>query len=100
MTKLGEMLMMDGYEKGIEEGMKEGMKKGMKKGLEKGLEIGFYHRLCKVIQKKLAKNIPIEEIAEAVEEPIEVVEACIRDIQHTGTPSSASSTVSSATPSE
>ncbi len=54
-------------EEGREEGIKEGMKRGIKLKLQE------------IVKKKLAKNQSPEEIAEALEEPVEVIWALIEE---------------------
>ena len=58
-------------EEGIEEGHKEGLKEGLKAGIEEGLQLKQFLLVC----KKLAKGKTIAEIADALEEPEDVVQA-------------------------
>lgn len=53
----------------------EGREEGIKEGLERGREL----KLQEIVKKKLAKNQSPEEIAEALEEPVEVIWALIEE---------------------
>ena len=63
----------------LEELEKEGIKKGIKEGIKEGLERGRKLKLQEIVKKKLAKNQSPEEIAEALEEPVEVIWALIEE---------------------
>ena len=63
MTKLGQMLVKVGIEEGRLEGRLEGEKQ----------------KLADLIQKKLDKGISVVEIAELLEEPVEVIELLIKE---------------------
>ncbi len=53
----------------------EGREEGIKEGLERGRKL----KLQEIVKKKLAKNQSPEEIAEALEEPVEVIWALIEE---------------------
>ena len=53
----------------------EGREEGIKEGMERGRKL----KLQEIVKKKLAKNQSPEEIAEALEEPVEVIWALIEE---------------------
>lgn len=58
-----------------------GIKKGIEKGIEKGMERGRLLQQIEVIQKKFRKGKPLGQIAEEMEEKVQVVEEIYRLVQ-------------------
>jgi predicted transposase/invertase (TIGR01784 family) len=61
------MVMWDNYavyKHAEEKGLKKGMEKGMEKGIEKGIEKGEKKKSKKIALKLLARNFPLDEIAD------------------------------------
>ena len=54
---------------------------GIKKGMEKGMERGRLLQQIEVIQKKFRKGKPLGQIAEEMEETVQVVEVIYRLVQ-------------------
>lgn len=61
-------------EKHIRLERRDAMEEGMQKGMEQGIEQGVYFGLIKQIRKKIEKNKLPSDIADALEEDIELVE--------------------------
>ena len=60
-------------EEGIMEGIRIGEERGIQIGEERGIQIGEQQLLTQLIQKKISKNIPLEQIAAELEEDIDVI---------------------------
>lgn len=58
--------MRQGYERGLEE--------GLEKGIEKGVEKGVLIERHSIVRKLISKGFSLEEVAETIEMPIEVVQ--------------------------
>lgn len=72
------------YEKELkEEAIAAGLKEGQQLGLLQGLQQGHDNLLISLVQKKLAKNYSIAEIADALEQPIEIIQSIIEKLQCT-----------------
>ena len=56
-------------EEGIRQGIEQGIEQGIKQGKEQGIELKLFLLVC----KKLAKGNTAAEIAEALEEPEDVI---------------------------
>ena len=65
---------------GREEGIAIGRERGLREGRENGLREGRQEMLISLIRKKLAKGKTPEEIAEELEEDIEIIEKLIQEI--------------------
>lgn len=64
-----------------EEGERVGYEKGEAAGYERGAMQGRNAKLIELIQKKLAKQKTVEQIAEELEEEVSVIEELIRSVQ-------------------
>ena len=62
------------------EALAEGRAQGIAQGMAQGITAGRLEGKKDLIQKKLAKGKSIEEIADALEEPVEVIEEMIRNM--------------------
>ena len=60
--------------------MTEALAEGRAQGIAQGITAGRLEGKKDLIQKKLAKGKSIEEIADALEEPVEVIEEMIRNM--------------------
>lgn len=78
---LKEDAIREGHKEGFEKGHKEGLEEGLQKGLEEGLQKGSKEHLAAQVQKKLAKNKTIGEIADALEEDIAVIRDIIEELE-------------------
>ena len=58
----------------FEEGMEQGIAQGIERGIEQGVEQGRVQRLAEQVCSKLKKGKTPEEIADALEEPVENVQ--------------------------
>ena len=72
-----EAVQMNMYEILMEKGMKAGMEKGMEKGMQKGMQ----KKLIEQIEKKLTKGCSVEEIADKLEEPVEIIQKLIKKMK-------------------
>lgn len=63
-----------------EQCMTEALAEGRAQGIAQGITAGRLEGKKDLIQKKLAKGKSIEEIADALEEPVEVIEEMIRNM--------------------
>ena len=59
------------YDEGYDEGVQAGIEQGLEKGLEQGLEQGKQSEKIKTILRMIAKNVPIELIAEYTDSSIQ-----------------------------
>lgn len=57
------------------------MEKGMKAGMEKGMKKGIHQKLSELVRKKLAKGLSAEEIAELLEEPLELIQNIVEELK-------------------
>ena len=64
----------EGMEQGMERGIAQGMERGIAQGIEQGVEQGRVQRLTEQVCSKLKKGKTPEEIADALEEPVENVQ--------------------------
>ncbi len=64
-------------------GREEGIEIGRKQGHAQGLEQGRTLQLRELVQKKLAKNKSIEQIAEELEEDASIIEEIMRIASYT-----------------
>ena len=62
----------------FEEGMERGIAQGMEQGIEQGVEQGRVQILAEIICSKLKKGKTPEEIADALEEPVENIQKICR----------------------
>ena len=70
----------EGLMEGREKGLAEGRTKGLAEGREEGLMEGQQQMLATIVQKKLAKGMSPDAIADLLEEPLETVQAIIAAI--------------------
>lgn len=66
------------FEDGVSEGIRQGIERGIKQGIEQGIE----QSRRALIEKKLAKGKTVQEIADALEEEMQVIEKVIRELDH------------------
>ena len=64
----------EGYEEGIGQGITQGIKQGIAQGMEQGIEQGAIKQIVKAVCIKLRKGKSPEQIADEVEESLELVE--------------------------
>ena len=62
----------------FEEGMERGVAEGMERGIERGVEKGSLQRLVNQVCSKLKRGKTPEEIADALEEPLENIQKICR----------------------
>ena len=67
-----------GIEQGIERGIEQGIAQGMEQGIERGVEQGRVQILAELVCCKLKKGKTPEEIADALEEPVENIQKICR----------------------
>ena len=67
-----------GIEQGIAQGMERGIAQGMEQGIEQGVEQGRVQILAEIVCSKLKKGKTPEEIADALEEPVENIQKICR----------------------
>ena len=72
------MIRKEEFEDGVAEGMERGIAQGMERGIERGVEKGSLQRLVNQVCSKLKKGKTPEEIADALEEPIENIRKICR----------------------
>ena len=63
----------DAWRQGIQEGRQEGIQQGREEGIQQGIQQGQRNKLIELVQKKLDKNYSAEQIAEVLEESLEVI---------------------------
>ena len=68
----------EGMEQGMERGIAQGMERGIAQGIEQGVEQGRVQRLTEQVCSKLKKGKTPEEIADALEEPVENIQKICR----------------------
>ena len=68
----------EGMERGVAEGMERGIAQGMERGIERGVEKGSLQRLVNQVCSKLKRGKTPEEIADALEEPLENIQKICR----------------------
>ncbi len=67
-----------GIAQGIEQGIERGIAQGMEQGIEQGVEQGRVQILAEIVCSKLKKGKTPEEIADALEEPVENIQKICR----------------------
>ena len=70
--------MEQGITQGMERGIAQGMERGIAQGIEQGVEQGRVQRLTEQVCSKLKKGKTPEEIADALEEPVENIQKICR----------------------
>ena len=65
-------------ERGIEQGIERGIAQGMEQGIERGVGQGRVQILTEQVCRKLKKGKTPEEIADALEEPVENIQKICR----------------------
>ena len=73
-------LKANAYEDGYEEGMLTGYQDGLEKGISEGIQQGIQKGIFSLIQAKLEKGKSVEEIADALEESVEMIQQIIDEI--------------------
>ena len=76
--KREQMIRKEEFEDGVAEGMERGIAQGMERGIERGVEKGSLQRLVNQVCSKLKKGKTPEEIADALEEPVENIRKICR----------------------
>ena len=76
--KREQMIRKEEFEEGVAEGMERGIAQGMERGIEQGVEQGRVQILAELVCSKLKKGKTPEEIADALEEPVENVQKICR----------------------
>ena len=76
--KREQMIRKEEFEDGVAEGMERGIAQGMERGIERGVEQGRVQILAEQVCCKLKKGKTPEEIADALEEPIENIRKICR----------------------
>ena len=76
--KREQMIRKEEFEDGVAEGMERGIAQGMERGIERGVEKGSLQRLVNQVCSKLKRGKTPEEIADALEEPIENIRKICR----------------------
>ena len=71
----------DGYEDGKRNGEIEGEKRGERRGEKRGEKRGEEKKLYSLVEKKLARGKSAEEIADALEEDLSVVQRIISELK-------------------
>ena len=69
------------YNQSMYEAQRRGHKQGLQQGIQQGLEKGLQQKLVSQIQKKMQKNKTIEQIADDLDEPIEVVRKLYNELK-------------------
>lgn len=64
----------------IEDGKEEGMRIGLEEGRTKGRAEGEKAKLKELVEKKLRKGCSLQEIADVLEEELEVIEKIIKEL--------------------
>jgi len=59
----------------IERGRQEGIEQGIERGIERGIEQGIERGREKIVRRLFAMGMPIAEIAQATELPVEKIRA-------------------------
>ena len=76
--KREQMIRKEEFEDGVAEGMERGIEQGIERGMERGVEQGSLRRLVNQVCSKLKKGKTPEEIADALEEPVENIQKICR----------------------
>jgi len=69
-----------GLREGREQGLEEGLEEGLQQGLQQGYAKGINEKELAVITRAWKKCMPIEEIADLVDVPMEKVKAVIEEL--------------------
>jgi len=64
-----------GRQEGIEQGIERGIERGRQEGIEQGIEQGIERGREKIVRRLFAMGMPIAEIAQATELPVEKIRA-------------------------
>ena len=76
--KREQMIRKEEFEDGVAEGMERGIAQGIEQGIERGVGQGSLQRLVNQVCCKLKKGKTPEEIADALEEPVENIQKICR----------------------
>ena len=74
----------DGVEVGKEKGIEIGKAQGIEMGKVQGIEFGERKKLVEMVYKKIKKGKTVEEIADDLEEDIEVINPIFNEIEKVG----------------
>ncbi len=69
-----------GIREGREQGLEEGLEEGLQQGLQQGYVKGINEKELAVIFRAWKKGMPVEEIADLVDVPVEKVKAVIEEL--------------------
>ena len=74
----------DGVEVGKEKGIEIGKAQGIEMGKVQGIEFGERKKLVEMVYKKMKRGKTVEEIADDLEEDIEVINPIFNEIEKVG----------------
>ena len=74
----------DGVEVGKEKGIEIGKAQGIELGKSQGIEFGERRKLIEMVYKKMKRGKTVEEIADDLEEDIEVINPIFNEIEKVG----------------
>ena len=74
----------DGVEVGKEKGIEIGKAQGIELGKVQGIEFGERRKLIEMVYKKIKRGKSVEEIADDLEEDIEVINPIFNEIEKVG----------------
>ena len=74
----------DGVEVGKEKGIEIGKAQGIELGKSQGIEFGERRKLIEMVYKKIKRGKTVEEIADELEEDIEVINPIFNEIEKVG----------------
>ena len=74
----------DGVEVGKEKGIEIGKAQGIELGKSQGIEFGERRKLIEMVYKKIKRGKTVEEIADDLEEDIEVINPIFNEIEKLG----------------
>ena len=74
----------DGVEVGKEKGIEIGKAQGIELGKSQGIEFGERRKLIEMVYKKIKRGKSVEEIADDLEEDIEVINPIFNEIEKVG----------------
>lgn len=75
-----EAVKMNILEIGIEKGTEIGIRRGMEQGLQQGLQQGAERKLRELVKKKLDKGYTAEQIADVLEESVDIIRGLIKEL--------------------
>jgi len=60
---------------------KDAWRQGIQEGRQQGIQQGQRDKLIELVQKKLAKNCSVEQIADALEESVEAIQQIVDELK-------------------